>query len=144
MRLVADSALAHGAPVVGVITEDLKRRTEVHMGLTSLHVVTTLAERKAMMFQLADAFVALPGGYGTLDEFFEFLTIAQLTSIRKPLFLCDVEGYYQRLREFLTHMAGQSFLGAGHEELFRSAPTPEALVDWILPASPSAAPRYWG
>ncbi|MPZ83857.1 MAG: TIGR00730 family Rossman fold protein [Actinophytocola sp.] len=110
MGVVADAALAAGGEVTGVIPKALVDREVAHTGLSDLRVVADLHERKALMASLADAFLVLPGGVGTLEEFFEVFTWAQLGLHRKPIALLDVAGYYQPMLRFLDHMAGQGFL----------------------------------
>ncbi|GAA2239740.1 MULTISPECIES: LOG family protein [Kitasatospora] len=110
MGAVADAALAGGAPVTGVIPEDLVRHEVAHPGLTRLETVSSMHERKARMVELGDAFVALPGGFGTADEFFEVLTWAQLGLHGKPCALLDTDGFFQPLLTFLRHAADEGFV----------------------------------
>ena len=128
MGAVADAALAAGAPVVGVIPEVIQEREIEHRGLTELHVVGTMHERKAMLAQRADAFVALPGGYGTLDEFLEILTWAQLRIHSKPCVLVNVGGFYDRLLGFLDHCVAEGFLLPENRRLIQVARDPEQAV----------------
>jgi uncharacterized protein (TIGR00730 family) len=117
MGVVADAALRAGGQVVGVIPQNLVDREIAHAGLSELHVVADLHERKAMMASLADAFLALPGGAGTLEELFEVFTWAQLGLHDKPIALLDVDGYYQLMLRFLDHMTGQGFLRREYREM---------------------------
>ena len=110
MGTVADAALAAGGEVVGVIPQSLVDREIAHPGLSELHVVQSMHERKALMAELSDGFVALPGGTGTLDELFEVYTWTQLGLHAKPLGLLDVRGYYDGLTAFLDHTVAQGFL----------------------------------
>src|ERR1700721_72582 len=110
MGAVADAALAHGAEVIGVIPRSLADVEVAHQGLTKLTVVDTMHQRKALMAQEADAFVALPGGFGTLDEFFEILTWAQLGIHAKPCVLVNTAGYYDHLLSFLRVAIDEGFL----------------------------------
>jgi uncharacterized protein (TIGR00730 family) len=110
MGEVADAALAGGAPVTGVIPESLKAREVAHLGLTELHVVPDMHVRKQMMAERADAFVALPGGIGTLEELFEVWTWRQLGYHTKPLGLLNVEGYFDDLLRFMRGTVDQGFL----------------------------------
>jgi uncharacterized protein (TIGR00730 family) len=112
MGVVADAALAAGGAVVGVITEGLQAREVGHTGLPDLRVVATMHERKALMASLADAFVALPGGAGTLDEFFEMWTWLQLGIHRKPVGLLNVAGYYDGLLAFVDRCVEDRFIRA--------------------------------
>ena len=110
MGVLADSALEHGSEVIGVIPRSLAAVEVAHQGLSRLVVVDTMHQRKAIMAQEADAFVALPGGFGTLDEFFEILTWAQLGIHAKPCVLVNTAGYYDRLLSFLEGTIDQGFL----------------------------------
>ncbi len=110
MGAVADAAVEAGAPVVGVLPAVLKDREIAHHGLTELHFVGSMNERKALMAERADAFLALPGGYGTLDEFLEILTWAQLGIHAKPCILINMLGYYDGLLAFLDHAVAEGFL----------------------------------
>ena len=112
MGMLADAALAHGGEVIGVIPRALAGVEVAHQGLSRLTMVETMHERKAIMVQESDAFVALPGGYGTLDEFFEVLTWAQLRIHAKPCLLVNTAGYYDQLLGFLEIAIDQGFLKA--------------------------------
>lgn len=116
MGVVADAALAAGGDVVGVITNGLQAREVGHTGLPDLRVVATMHERKAMMASMADAFVALPGGAGTLDEFFEAWTWTQLGIHRKPVGLLNVAGYFDPLLAFLERAVGDRFIRLEHAD----------------------------
>jgi uncharacterized protein (TIGR00730 family) len=129
MGALADEALARGGEVIGVIPRKLVEREVAHRSLTELHVVATMHERKALMAQLADAFVALPGGIGTLEELIEMLTWAQLGLHAKPCGLLNVDGYYDALLAFLDHGVEEGFIGGGYEELLAVASQPAALLD---------------
>jgi uncharacterized protein (TIGR00730 family) len=114
MGALADAALANGSEVIGVIPRALAGVEVAHQGLSQLVLVETMHERKALMVQEADAFVALPGGYGTLDEFFEVLTWAQLGIHTKPCLLVNTDGYYDHLLSFLGVAIDQGFLKAAN------------------------------
>lgn len=114
MGLLADAVLVHGGHVTGVIPDALMRREVGHAGLPDLRVVGSMHERKQLMADLADAFIALPGGYGTLDEMFEILTWGQLGIHSKPTGFLDVEGYFSRLLSFLDSMVVEHFVSAEH------------------------------
>ncbi len=129
MGALADEALAHGGEVIGVIPRQLMEREVAHGSLTDLHVVATMHERKALMAELADAFVALPGGIGTLEELVEMLTWAQLGLHAKPVGIVNVDGYYDSLLAFLEHALNEGFLSPAHLELLAVAADPEALLD---------------
>ncbi|OJX64932.1 MAG: Rossman fold protein, TIGR00730 family [Micrococcales bacterium 73-13] len=114
MGAIADAALAGGGEVIGVIPRSLMDKEIGHPGLTELRVVGSMHERKALMAELSDGFVALPGGAGTLEEIFEVWTWAQLGHHRKPCALYDVEGYYRPLAAFLDHVVEERFLKPVH------------------------------
>ena len=129
MGTVADAALAAGGEVVGVIPQALVDREIAHPGLSDLRVVGSMHERKALMAELSDGFVALPGGTGTLDELFEVYTWTQLGLHAKPLGLLDVRGYWASLVAFLDHAVAERFVTAEHREMLVVADGPEALLE---------------
>lgn len=110
MGAVADGALDHGGEVIGVIPTFLRTKEVTHYGVTQLHVVSSMHERKMLMHRLSDAILALPGGYGTLDELFEILTWAQLGMHEYPIGLLNINGYFNHLVEFIDHMCAEGFL----------------------------------
>ena len=110
MGILADAMLARGGHVIGVIPEQLVSREVAHEKLPDLRIVKTMHERKALMAELADGFIALPGGFGTFEEFFEILTWAQLGWHHKPFGLLDVAGFYRQLQEFLDHSRNEGFI----------------------------------
>jgi uncharacterized protein (TIGR00730 family) len=128
MGAVADAALARGGAVVGVIPEVIREREIDHKGLTELHVVGTMHERKAMLASRSDAFLALPGGYGTMDEFIEIVTWAQLKIHAKPCVLVNVRGFYDPLLAFLDHTVREGFIQPENRGLVQVAPDPEAAL----------------
>jgi uncharacterized protein (TIGR00730 family) len=131
MRRLADAALEAGSRVVGVIPEQLVGLERAHRGLTELHVVASMHERKALMVRLSDAFIALPGGFGTLDEFFEVLTWAQLELHQKPCALLNTDGYFDSLLALFDRARHDGFLyGAGAAVLVDSEP--ERLVNRVV------------
>jgi len=129
MGAVADSALAAGAEVIGVIPRALALKEIAHNGLTALHVVDSMHARKAMMAELADAFVALPGGFGTFEEFCEIITWGQLGIHRKPIGLLDIAGYYGPLISMFDHATAEGFVRAEHRALVLQASEPEELLE---------------
>jgi len=131
MGAVADAALVRGAEVIGVLPEALSNREIAHPGLTELHKVGTMHERKALMASYADAFVALPGGYGTFDEFLEILTWAQLRIHAKPCVLINTKGYYDGLLNFLDHAVGEGFLKHKNRELLLVAKDVEESLQLV-------------
>jgi len=135
MGALADSALAAGGEVVGVIPRRLVDRELAHPGLTDLHVVGSLHERKARMAELADGFIALPGGLGTLEELFEITTWSQIGLHAKPTGLLDVAGFYTPLVSFLDQLVTEGFVAEKHRRLLRVADKPSALLE-LLAAFP--------
>jgi uncharacterized protein (TIGR00730 family) len=117
MGEIADAVLAAGGEAIGVIPHALWAREVGHRGLTDLHIVETMHERKAMMADLADAFIAMPGGLGTLEEIFEIWTWAQLGLHQKPLGFLDVNGFYAPLMQFLDRAAREQFLREEHRAI---------------------------
>ena len=117
MGLVADAALAHGGHVIGVIPQKLNLREIIHHGLPDLRIVKDMHERKALMAELADGFIALPGGYGTFEEFFEVLAWSQLGWHTKPFGLLDIAGFYSPLMKFLDHTREEGFIRPQHHAL---------------------------
>ena len=129
MGVVADAVLAGGGDATGVIPQALVDREVGHEGLTALHVVGTMHERKALMAHLSDAFVALPGGLGTLEEIAEMLTWAQLGLHPKPCGLLDVDGYYAPLVRFFDHATAERFVRPEHRALLVVEADPARLLD---------------
>ena len=142
MGVLADAAIEHGGEVIGVIPQSLLDKEVGHRGVTELLVVQTMHERKARMNDLSDAFIALPGGFGTLDEFFEILTWAQLGLHRKPCALLNVAGYYNNLLAMLDYAAKERFLRPAHRELVIADTDPTQLLQRLGAFSP--APRKAG
>ena len=129
MGVIADAVLERGGEVIGVIPEDLVKKEVAHQRLTDLRVVGSMHERKALMASLADGFIALPGGFGTLDEFCEILTWAQLGLHEKPCAVLDPTGYFDLFLEFVDHSVGQGFIRAEHRDLLLRFAEPETLLD---------------
>ena len=129
MGVLADATLAAGGRVVGVIPQALVDYEIAHTGLTKLHVVETMHQRKAMMFALADAFVVAPGGFGTLEEAFEQLTGLQLGYHRKPMVFLDVAGFWAGLAAFLDHAVDAQLLRPEFRSLFRTTSSAPAALD---------------
>src|SRR6516225_5869642 len=137
MGVLADAVLHAGGEVVGVIPQALVDKELAHAGLTEMHIVTTMHERKARMADLSDAFVALPGAYGTADELFEILTWAQLGLHVKPIGLLDVDRFFEPLLAWLDHTVREGFLRARHRQLLLKANDPERLLDLLLGHQPA-------
>jgi uncharacterized protein (TIGR00730 family) len=121
MGAAANAVLAGGVEVIGVLPQALQDREIAHQGLTKLHLVGSMHERKALMASLSDAFIALPGGYGTLDEFFEIVTWTQLKIHSKPCVLINTAGYYDFLLRFLDHAVNEEFLRPANLRLVQVA-----------------------
>jgi uncharacterized protein (TIGR00730 family) len=141
MGALADGALAAGGEVVGVIPQALVERELAHGGLTELHVVGSLHERKALMADLADGFVALPGGFGTLDELMEQLTWSQLGLHSKPVGLLDVEGYWRPLISLARHATEEGFVRESDLASIAVADDPGALLDRLAQLEREDRPR---
>lgn len=129
MGAVADAALAAGGEVIGVIPEALVQREVAHQGLDDLRVVGSMHERKQLMADLSDGFIALPGGIGTFEELFEVWTWSQLGTHAKPCALLNVRGFYDPLLVFLDHVVGEGFLKQVHRDMIVVADEPVALLD---------------
>ena len=128
MGVVADAALSQGGEVVGVIPKHLEDREIAHPGLTELHVVTSMHERKRTMMDLSDCFIALPGGFGTLEELSEVLSWAQIGLHGKPVGLLDVAGFYDTLRHFFDTMVKEGFLLRRSRDLVFHDDEPARLI----------------
>lgn len=138
MGTLANSVLEHGGTVTGVIPQHLVENEVAHWGLTDLRIVRSMHERKYEMAEMADAFIAMPGGMGTLDEFFEVLTWSQLGIHNKPCGFLDVEGYYNLLESFLDHSVEQGFVKEGDRKLVYTSEDPETLLDLLRSYVPHA------
>lgn len=136
MGEIARSAIDAGGKVVGVITQALAEDKIAFEGLTELRVVKDMHERKAVMAELSEGFIALPGGYGTYEEFFEALTWLQLGIHTKPCGLLNVNGYYDKLLEFLDHAVDELFIYKPHRDLILSSVQPAALLDRFMNYQP--------
>ena len=128
MGIAANAALARGGKVLGVIPEGLASKEIAHQGLTELRVVSSMHERKALMVERSDAFVALPGGFGTLDELFEILTWGQLGLHRKPIALLNVDGFYNSLLDFLDRAVADQLLLEQHRGMLLLETSPDHLL----------------
>jgi uncharacterized protein (TIGR00730 family) len=129
MTVIADTVLAAGGHVTGVIPENLVTKEVLHTGLSDLRVVRSMHERKAVMADLADGFIAMPGGIGTLEELFEVLSWAQLGLHNKPCALLNAGGYYRRLIDFLDYAVAEEFLKPKHRALLLIENEPEPLLE---------------
>ena len=141
MGAIADAVLEAGGEAIGIIPRSLHDREVAHTGLTDLRVVGSMHERKALMAELSGAFIALPGGLGTLEELVEVATWSQLRLHDKPIGLLDVLDYWRPLEGLLDHMVGEGFLRAAGRELLVADTDPDALLDRLEQWKPPAAPR---
>jgi uncharacterized protein (TIGR00730 family) len=140
MGVLADAALASGARVVGIIPHSMVEREWAKRDCTELHIVDNMHQRKSMMAERADAFLALPGGIGTFEELFEVWSWRMLNFHRKPVALLDQDGYYQGLLEFLRHGVRQGFMNEGQMELLTVGSDPATLLPQLVQAA-GLAPR---
>jgi uncharacterized protein (TIGR00730 family) len=134
MGVLAEAALAEGVDVTGVAPRRLLDREVVHRDLSRLHVVESMHERKSRMAELSDGFIALPGGYGTLDELFEALTWTQLGYHRKPCGLLNVSGFFDRLADYLEHAVQEGFLIREHRDMLVVADDPDLMIERLRSA----------
>lgn len=143
MGALADAVLDAGGEVIGVLPEHFNKPELAHSRLTRLELVDGMHARKARMAELADAFVALPGGFGTLEEFFEILTWAQIGLHRKPVGLLNVYSYFDELLKFLEHANKEGFTFWEHQKLYRQAKQPEELLDALAAYQPPEGLERW-
>ena len=142
MGAVAEGVLHAGGRVVGVIPRSLFDKEVAYQGLSELHVVASMHERKAMMAEVADGFIAMPGGFGTLDELFEIITWAQLGFHRKPIGLLNVAGYFNPLLAFIDHIAQEGFIKAEHLSVIVVAAEPDNLLNTLLTTEPPQLEKF--
>ena len=142
MGVLADAVLGAGGEAIGVIPHGLAAREVAHRGLRDLRVVPSMHARKSLMAELSDAFLALPGGFGTFEELFEVITWAQLGIHRKPIGLLNAGGYYDGLIGFLDHAVAEGFVSVENRGLVQVADTPEALLDRLAAHRQGAGPEW--
>jgi len=143
MGRLADAVLAEGGEAIGVMPEALVAKEIGHPGLDDMRVVGSMHERKALMADLSDAFVALPGGLGTVEELFEVYTWSQLGLHLKPCALLDVDGYYEGIATFLSHAVQERFLRADHRDMLIVEREPRLLVERLRALEPAAVVPKW-
>jgi uncharacterized protein (TIGR00730 family) len=143
MGRLADAVLAEGGEAIGVLPEALVAKEIGHAGLDDLRVVGSMHERKALMADLSDGFVALPGGLGTVEELFEVYTWSQLGLHRKPCALLDVEGYYEGIASFLDHSVRERFVREDHRAMLIVEREPRALIERLRRFEPGAIVPKW-
>ena len=132
MGIVADSVLAHGGKVIGIIPQKLVDKEQAHTGLTDLRIVNDMHERKATMAALADAFIALPGGFGTLEELFEVITWGQIGYHAKPVVVLDVAEFYESLEKFIYSAIASGLIREEYRNLWQRVDSPEAALAKVL------------
>ncbi len=144
MGILADAALAAGGEVTGVIPQALVDQEAAHGGLPDLRIVGSMHERKALMADLSEAFIAMPGGFGTFEEFCEVLTWTQLGLHRKPCGLLNIEAYYDPLLALFDHAVSEEFLRAEHRRMVISDTQPDLLIDRLLRFQAPVAAKWIG
>ncbi len=142
MGAVADTVIDEGGRTIGVLPEGLASREKAHMGLSELHIVSSMHERKAKMAELSQGFIALPGGLGTLEELCEVTTWAQLGIHQKPIGIYNVDGFFDGFLQFLDHARDQGFLSDAHRQLLLVDDDPQALLDQMVAFEPTLE-RVW-
>lgn len=142
MGVVADAVLAHGGEVIGVLPQGLAHKEVAHPHLSELKIVNSMHERKAMMAELSDGFIALPGGLGTLEELFEILTWAQLGIHRKPCALLNTKQYYDDLISFIEHAFAEQFIQAKYRDLLLLDEDPAQLLDKLSRYQPPVIKQW--
>ncbi len=141
MSVLANEALEAGGRVVGIIPESLFNKEIAHKSLTKMVVVRDMLERKKTMIEMAEAFISLPGGFGTLDELFEVVTWSQLGFAPRPCGLLNVNNYYDHLNTFLDHMADAQFVAQRHRDMLLCHNDPDTLLD-MLESTPLPVPKF--
>ncbi len=142
MNVVAESALAAGGQVHGIITQSLHDRSQSHRGLTAHEIVPTLRRRKERMVEIADAFIALPGGIGTIEELMEVWTMNQLSEIDKPVGLLNIEGFYSSFLAFIDHMVETRFLPPSHRHSIAIDANADRLINRLRSFERIVAPKW--
>jgi uncharacterized protein (TIGR00730 family) len=142
MGTLAESALNAGGEVIGVIPESLVKKEVAHFSLTKLHVSESMHERKALMADLSDGFIAMPGGIGTMDEIFEIFTWAQLGLHNKPCGLLNIDGYYDKLLDFLGDVVSEGFLKNVHKDMLLTANNPSELINKFSEYEPPVVSKW--
>ncbi|HNW70723.1 MAG TPA: TIGR00730 family Rossman fold protein [Bacteroidales bacterium] len=142
MGILADSMLEEGGEVIGVIPQRLVDVEVAHKHITRTHIVATMSERKTLIEQLSDAFIIMPGGFGTLDEFFEMLTLGQLGMIKKPIGVFNIGGYYNKLFELFDHFIEERFIRPEHKDLFFVSSDENELIDCLKTFEPKETNKW--
>lgn len=144
MGAVVDATLSSGGKVIGVMPQALVDKEVAHENLTELHVVSSMHERKALMADLAEAFIALPGGFGTIEELSEVLTWAQLGMHQKPIGLLNIDGFYDSLLEFFDTAVSEQFVRAAHRELIWATSDPQEILNRFSDFRPPTIEKWIG
>ncbi|QDT93467.1 LOG family protein YvdD [Gimesia algae] len=131
MGMIADAVLDAGGEVIGVIPQQLAKKELIHPGVEQMHIVDNMHTRKALMSELCDAFIAMPGGFGTLEELFEVVSWVQLGIYRKPIGLLNISGFYDPLLNLVDHCIETEFIKPKYRDLIIADPTPAILVDHL-------------
>ncbi|HNX07003.1 MAG TPA: TIGR00730 family Rossman fold protein [Bacteroidales bacterium] len=142
MGIMADSMLEEDGEVIGVIPQRLVDVEVAHKHISRTHIVATMSERKMLIEQLSDAFIILPGGMGTLDEFFEMLTLGQLGIIKKPIGVFNIEGYFDKMLSMLDYFIEERFMRPEHKELFFVSDDENELIERLKTFQPSETVKW--
>jgi len=142
MREIADSTMKYGGKVIGVMPQHIVDKEVAHHGITELHIVQSMHERKAKMAELSDGFIALPGGFGTIDEIFEVMTWNQLEIINKPTGLLNIDGYFDHLIAFIQHAVDEKFVRVEHKQNLIVETSAELLIEKIEKFEPHRAEKW--
>jgi len=142
MGILADSMLEEGGEVIGVIPQRLVDVEVAHQHISRTHIVATMSERKTLIEQLSDAFIIMPGGFGTLDEFFEMLTLGQLGMIKKPIGVFNIAGYYDKLFELFDHFIEERFIRPEHKDLFFVSDDENELIACLKTFEPKETNKW--
>lgn len=132
MKVIADAVLKNGSEVYGVMPKNLAEREIAHSGITKMHIVETMAQRKQVMADISDAFVILPGGVGTMDELFEILSWNQLGFMKKPVGIYNIDGFFNHLIDYLDHAIKEKFLRQEHRDNMIVDDNPESMMKKLL------------
>ncbi|HOY31340.1 MAG TPA: TIGR00730 family Rossman fold protein [Bacteroidales bacterium] len=142
MGVLADSMLEEGGEVIGVIPQRLVDVEVAHKHITRTHIVASMSERKTLIEQLSDAFVILPGGFGTMDEFFEMLTLNQLGIMKKPIGVFNIDGYFDKMFELIDHFVEEHFIRQEHKELFFASNDETELIERLKTFTPKETIKW--
>ena len=142
MGAIADSMVKAGGRVIGVITEKLVKVELAHKNIAELRIVGSMSERKNLIIDLSNAFIIMPGGYGTYDELFEVLTLCQLSDIRKPVGLFNVQGYFDHFAGMIRHSIEEGFIRPEHEQMFFLEDDERSLLDRLEQAKPVKTDKW--